>query len=326
MLQYRLRLKGGCMNFLKKVLNINARESECEYSFPNYINSRYNITCAYLDEVKVFFLYPKIDIESLSVLKKHIEAIRQSEHISIVVVLSRITAREREKYIKLRIPFIVKDKQCYLPFMGTLLTERCDLKVQNSEKLMPSAQILLFYFIYNKAKDMYIKDVANVLGFSVMTISRAVKQLEQLGLLSSYKTGVKKLISSKLKPAELFEKARPHLSSPIKRKQYTLMENLDKDYIISGDSALSLHSMLSPPNVPCYATTDTLDLRKIKDDILVDDKKQVELEIWKYRPFVFKTMNFDVLSVVICYDNNHDMRIEAAKEKVLEKLWSSLNG
>ncbi len=314
------------MSFLKEVLNIDAREYVCENSFPNYIISRYRITCAYLDELEVFFIYPKLEIESITMLKKHIQKIRQNKNIPIVVILSKITARERKKFIKANIPFIVKDKQCYLPFLGTLLTERCDYKLREVEKLMPSAQVLLFYFIYHKAEDMYLTDVCDNLDFSAMTISRAVKELEEILLITSYKDGVKKVISSELSAKELFEKAKPYLSSPVKRRQYIFKDNFNYNFVIAGGSALSVYSMLNPPYMPCYAVKDNDTWRESKDEILINEKNQMELEIWKYKPCVFKEMDIDVLSVVMSYENSYDTRIEEAITSVLAELWRRLDG
>ncbi len=314
------------MNFLKEVLNINVRESKCNYSFPNYINVRYKITEAYLDDVKVFFFYPKEEIESINMLKKHIGKVKQKENITVVLILSKITARERKKYIKAKIPFIVNDKQSYLPFMGTLLTERCDVKISNKQKIIPSAQVLLFYFIYHNAKPIYIIDARNNLEFSAMSISRAVNELNGIGLIKTHKEGVKKIMACDLTPKELFEKAMPYLSSPIKRKQYIFKKDLKDNYYLAGDSALSEYSMLNPPNVSCYATSDNLSLRETKDLDLLDDKNQIELEIWKYKPCIFSKMNFDVLSVIMTYEDSYDSRIIEAKEDVLQKLWSIIDG
>ncbi len=314
------------MKFLKEVLNINVRESECNYSFPNYINSRYRITYAYLDDLKVFFLYAREEIKSVNNLTKHIEKIRQKENIMLVLILEKITARERKKYIKAGIPFVVIGKQCYLPFMGTLLTERCDLRLNDIKKIMPSSQVLLFYFIYHKAEPMHIKDACDNLGFSSMTISRAVKELEKIGLIATHKEGVKKLISSDFEPRELFEKAKPYLSNPIKRKQYILIKDVEADYLISGDGALSMYSMLNPPIIPTYATVDTKILRENKDDIIIDNKNLVELEIWKYKPCLYKEMHIDVLSLIMSYEDNYEARLIKAKEEVLEELWRKLDG
>ncbi len=313
------------MIFLKEIFNLKIKEFECKYSFPNYINRRYKIHIVYLDEKKSFFIYPKVKIESMNILKKHIEKIKQKEKIPTVVILEKITARERAKYIQAKIPFIVKDKQCFLPFLGTLLTERCDVDIEPPKKITPATQALLFYFIYKKAKDMYIQDAISNLEFSSMTISRAVKELEQIKLVKTYKDGVKKLISSELSCENLFEKAKPFLSSPIKRKQYISKENLTDNCILAGDSALSRYSMLNPPYIQCYATNDAKIWRKNKDEILTDDKKQAELQIWKYKPCTFKKTEIDVLSVAMSYLDVYEERVEKAVEEMLAELWRQLD-
>ena len=52
-----------------------------------------------------------------------------------------------------KIAFIVDGKQIYLPFMAAYLQERCDAEKSDREEILPSAQMLLLYFIYEGAKE-----------------------------------------------------------------------------------------------------------------------------------------------------------------------------
>ncbi len=314
------------MKFIKEMFNIDVKETDCRIQFPNYIRNRYVIRYAYFNDVKTMFLYPKEKVESINLLATHINNIRKKELLSVIVILDRITARERKKYIKMKISFIVKGKQCYLPFMGAVLTERCDSEIGSIQKLMPSSQVLLFFLIYNKGQDMYIQEAVKNLGFSAMTISRAVDELEYIGLIKSYKEGVQKVVSIELSVEKLFEKAKPYLNNPIKRVQYVYRENLKEEYVLAGDSALSKITMLNLPALKCFATKDNGDLRKSKNEILFDKSRQVELQIWNYKPCIYEEMGIDPLSVAISYMDTYDERVEEAVGDMLNELWRRLNG
>ncbi len=314
------------MKFISKLFNIEVKETACQVQFPNYIRNRYVIRYAYFNDVKTIFLYPKEKVDSINLLATHINNIRKKEKSSVVVVLDRITAREREKYIRMKIPFIVKGKQCYLPFMGAVLTERCDSEIGLIHKLMPSAQVLLFFFIYNKGRDMYIQEAVKSLGFSPMTISRAVDELEYIGLIKSYKEGVQRIISTDLSAEKLFEKAKPYLKNPVKRLQYVYKEKLKDEFVLAGDSALSKITMINQPVLKCFATKDDSDLRQFKDELLFDKSKQVELQIWNYKPCIYEEMGIDPLSVATSYMDTYDERIEEAVGDMLNELWGRLNG
>lgn len=55
----------------------------------------------------------------------------------------------------------------YLPFLGALLTERCDSEglVTGAEKLQPSAQMLLFAYILNRNEPMPMTPFAERFAF-----------------------------------------------------------------------------------------------------------------------------------------------------------------
>ena len=64
----------------------------------------------------------------------------------IVFELTAISRQRRKSFIDAKIAFVVPEKQIYLPFLGSFLTERCDSEglVPATEKLQPSAQMMLF--------------------------------------------------------------------------------------------------------------------------------------------------------------------------------------
>jgi DNA-binding MarR family transcriptional regulator len=272
-------------------------------------------------------LYPKTELDTVNTIKKHIQKIQTLKKIPVVVMLTRITARFRQNMIDAGIPFIVENKQCYLPFLGTILTEKCDAELEPVEKLVPSAQMLLFYYIYQNQRELYVNEAVKALGVSAMTITRAVRQLEQIGILRTYKNGVKKIITSEYFGKELFEKAKGYLFCPISKKMYIPKELADESLLISGDQALSNHSMLNPPKVTSYATSQIAKWKEYLEDSLIDDSKQVELQLWKYNPHILTTDSaVDVLSLAMCFCDDPDERVEEAVEEMLEAYWRSTNG
>jgi DNA-binding MarR family transcriptional regulator len=317
------------MEFLKRTLRLNVKidESIEKYPLPNYIISRYTMRSALFDRQKVFLLYPKTELDQVNAIKKHIQKIQALEKIPVVMVLTRITARQRQNMVDAGIPFIVENKQCYLPFLGTVLTEKCDAELESAEKLIPSAQMLLFYYIYQNQRELYANEAVAALGVSAMTITRAVRQLEQTGIIHTYKNGVKKILTSEYTGKELFEKAKGYLFCPIHRRQYIRKEMVDESLLISGDQALSLHSMLNPPRINCYATGETTKWKDHLEDTLIDDTEQVELQLWKYDPQILaKDSTVDVLSLAMCYVDDPDERVEEAVEEMLEEYWRNTNG
>ena len=73
-----------------------------------------------------------------------------------------------------------------------------------------------------------------------LSISRASKQLEEMGLLHIKKRGVQRILQSEDSPKMLFQKAGDKLLNPIKRTVYIPKELVGTDLLESGYSALAL--------------------------------------------------------------------------------------
>ncbi len=317
------------MDNIEKIFNFRIKYINEPYDMPlpNYIRTRYGIRLALFDRQRVIVLVPKIKLDETGTIKRHVEKIKQYENIPVVIMLDKITVRERQGLLESGIPFLVKNKQCFLPFLGTLLTERCDAKSGEVDKLLPSAQMLLFYYIYENNKELYIGNAVETLSVSAMTITRAARQLEQVGLFKFRKDGVKKIMTTEYSGKELYEQARPYLSTPVKRTVYIFNDQIDDTILMAGDLALSQMSMLNPPRVSCYATSNIQYWGDKGRIFMSDEDNQSALQIWKYNPNVLsRTGCVDVLSLAACYLDDPDERVEECIDEMLEDLWEGLNG
>lgn len=316
------------MEYIEKTLGIKVIYINKDLShFPNYISSRYELKRVSLNEHQTIFVYPKTELESIESLKKHMERIQKSENLQTVLILKRITSRQKEYLIRKRIPFIVEGKQIYLPFMALYLQERCSAEKLRREKILPSAQMLLLYFIYQGANPLTTSQAAKELNLTPTSISRASRQLEEMGFVQTMKKGVQKILFSDELPEQLFQKAEKQLENPVKQTIYVPIENVKEGLLEGGYSALAEYSMLNHPNVKCYSTERISQWKDVMSYQLLDSKSQVEIEMWRYDPRKLSNRNtVDELSLALSLREDYDERVEEAVEEMLSNLWRRIDG
>ena len=179
------------MEYLNKVLGIEVVYMNGKFEhLPNFIATRYRLQRVSMNGQGVIFLYPKTELEQVEVLKKQIARIQRNENLPVVLVLNELSFRQKEYLIREKIPFIVEGRQIYLPFMALYLQERCNAEKKPREEMLPSAQMLLLHFIYGGAQELSTSQAAKNLELTPTSISRASKQLEEMGLLHIKKEGV----------------------------------------------------------------------------------------------------------------------------------------
>ena len=316
------------MEYLNKVLGIEVSYEDVEFKhLPNFIVTRYRLKMASMNEKKVIFLYPKTELEQIEVLKKHIARIQKNENKPIVLVLNKLGFRQKEYLIREKIPFIVEGKQIYLPFMALYLQERCNAERKPREEILPSAQMLLLHFIYGGGQELSTSQAAKNLELTPTSISRASKQLEEMGLLHIKKEGVQRILQSEDSPKMLFQKAEDKLLNPIKRTVYIPKELVRTSLLESGYSALAEYSMLNAPNIKCYATERISQWNDVMTNRLQDSQVQVAVEMWRYNPRKLSTRNtVDELSLALALREDTDERVEEAVDEMLNELWKKING
>jgi len=155
-----------------------------------------------------------------------------------------------------------------------------------------------------------------------MQVSRAVKQLTTLDLMSARKDGVRTVISGRERRLDLYNKARPYLLNPVRKKLYVERMDLPEGLPLSGYSALSELTMLGSPEMETLAFFGRIG-KLFGTGALIDNAKQAEVEIWRYDPVLLSRRSgvVDALSLVVSLSPGEDPRIEQAIDDLLSQVW-----
>ena len=313
------------MDYITKTLGVPVIRAEWKQqaSLPFFLNDRYTFEQADVGGVACLIVHPVGELDTINTLKKHVARLHAASGRQVVFELTAISRQRRSSFIDAKLAFVVPEKQVYLPFLGALLTERCDSEglMTGAEKLQPSAQMLLFAYILNGNEPMPMTPFAERFAFSAMTITRAANQLVELGLLNkSCSVGAQKMLCTELDTKGLYQKAVPYLIQPVRTTVFIEKSAVTRDMFPAGLSALSEMSMLNPPAVEIWGMVGG----KIKGSAqkLIDSEKQCALQLWRYDPRrISQTGGVDVLSLAASLADDADERVEQCIEEILEKVW-----
>ena len=316
------------MEYLTRVLGIKVvYQDEASASLPNYIAARYRIQKVLLDGRNVLFAYPKEELESVSAVKKHLERIGRTQGTPAVLVPDRLTYRQKEYLLRDHIPFVVEGKQIYLPFMAVYLQERGDSEKRETGAMLPSAQLLLLHYIYSGCGEMMTSEACRELTFTATSISRASRQLEEMGLIRTEKRGVQKVIYSDKTPEALFSAAKEYMENPVKKTIFVPKAEIREELLLSGYSALSEYTMMNPPVIKCVAADRISAWEKLSSGRLHNSDDQYEVELWRYDPKKLAADTcVDRLSLALALRDDRDERVEEAVDEMLKQVWRDIDG
>ena len=303
-------------------LKINFKKWNKEKQLPLFILDNFLVQKAIINDIECLSLTPKGDLPTLPAFKKQISIIKEIENVPIFLQLDVISSFRRQNLLKNKIPFILKDKIVYLPFMATYLTNT-QYEDKNVEKISLATQLLFTWILYQNTNKYYVSDAVKSLGFSNMTLTRAYRQLCVTQLFEEHKNGRKIFLTTSLSKVDLFNKMRPYLQSPFYTQGYILKKEITKDMITAGEFAFSQYTYINPPKLKTYAIEKkhSKNIKLQKECYSYDE--QVELQIWKYNPLLFSQnkKNIDDISLILSLLGNEDERLDIEIENLLKKIF-----
>lgn len=237
----------------------------------------------------------------------------------VMLILESLDHYQRRVLIDNRINFIVPNKQIYLPTAGMLMNERgLGVRQAVSDRLSGVATALItLQLSKGTLQGKSVSQAAEIMGYSVKTLSLAVCQLEENGLVSLKPDRRKKILDFVLSPKELWNKAFNLSDSPVEKRMFTVDKELaSKIGIKASDSALSEISMLAGPPQEVYAVYARNP--QLNDLKLNPNDGSVIVEIWKTDPALAATNGIvDIFSLTLTYKDNDDPRIRKELDKLL---------
>ena len=320
------------LNYISEVLNINCSQIDIPLDkiiLPLYLDL-YEIQPISLDGVKVLFITPRETLSNVKAVKKHLEKMQSLSGCFVSLLLNDISETRKKSFLENHIPFVVINNQIYLPFMAIYLQEKNKTKIEAVSQLTPAAQLVFINFFKQNSEALAVASFAKKLQFSEMSTTRALRQLVATGLFEIKKGTItnSNLLVTKVKDKEeLFNKIEPYLINPVKNSFYIDKEEINnKELLPSGETYLSMFSMLGKEELDTWAFYGKFTDFKTATNELTDVSKQARIEIWKYNPkLVCLEETNDSISVYLSLKNSTDARISKENKKLIAKAIGDSN-
>jgi hypothetical protein len=228
-----------------------------------------------------------------------------------------------------KVPFIVPGNQLYLPDLGLDLREYFLRRAPATQAaLSPSAQAMLITALLGQPwqSDWQPSKVAAALGYTPMTLLRAVKELTAAGLATAYTVGRSRWLRMEFSSEQTWERAKPALRTPVKRTVWVAAQGLatHQPSRSAGLSALARHSMLTEPKWPVYAMTTAQWKAAMVAGVQELPEPEVgaqEWQVWSYSPALMPdTTTVDPLSLTLSLQENTDDRVQLALDELKGQL------
>ena len=260
---------------------------------------------------------------------QHAQRLRELLQAPVIIALPEIAPGERKQMIAHGVAFVVPDKQLFAPQMGIILTERFGAEPQRGRELLsPATQALLIWFLNHHPvqQTWHPFEEAVALGYAGMTATRAVRELLQFDLFELEMRGRAKYLKLQRSGRELWEKAKPHLRTPVLRTLWTYDERLVQvtGARWAGESALARLTMLNEPRQPVVALTGEAEQRAKQAGIFFEPRAiadGISVQVWRYESGMpAKEKMVDPLSLWLSMRDIRDDRIQMALDEMEEKL------
>ena len=262
----------------------------------------------------------------ISAAELHQQAQQLASHLGrpIVFVFPSLGTYQRNRLVQLGVAFVVPGVQLFIPPFASL-TERF-LRPVTVGKLFAAAQVVVLYQLLRRPEEgSRLKQWADWLGYSAMTMSEARRDLIAAGLCEREPGAKARGLRFLAKGRALWDKARPVLRSPVNRVLWVQFDKLPEKFVPAGISALSKQSLLEEDAVQTYACRDLLCRFLVEEGKLRvvehEDEGRARVERWRYDPTLLaKGGVVDPLSLYLSLADSADERVRLAADELLEQM------
>ncbi len=249
-------------------------------------------------------------------------------HRHVIFVFERLDSWLRKRLIEKRVGFIQIGKQVFVP---ELLLELSDLPSREplpdaaEHPGFPAQAAILCHLLRTPLDGRSFQQIALILNYSPMTITRIARELQQFGL-ARLGGGKEKSIQFERSGKDLWLQAQPLLRSPIKESWYAYGPGVPVHVLEAGETALASYTRLAEGRVKQFAVgkEEFRSLKKL-DQLpeLNSYQGNIKLEVWQYDPRIItgaEGLTVDKLSLYLAMGENTDVRVRDALEEMINSI------
>ena len=312
--------------FIEKSIGMEVDIKDIDYNgrLPMIYSSLYDFKIASMHNIEWLIAIPKEKI-NLAQLRKNHRQIEKLLDMRCALYIKNTSTYSKNAMIADGIPFIVEDKEIYLPFLGILLNSISERDIKPVQRISFLTQKMILKAIYEKWNGITVTKAAEQLDITKMSASRCFDEIDFFDMPILGTKGKSRVINVPDDVKELWSSIEVYMRNPVINIFY-INDNLNLP-VFGGMSALAEYSMISDNKYPTYVVAK----KDIKDlalkDRLVDIKKDEPSCIIQEVGYVVSFGKGDVidpLSLLLSLsdDEKKDERIEISIREMLEEyVW-----
>ena len=264
-------------------------------------------------------------------LQKQKSQLEKSFHLPVVFVFEHLDSWQRKRLIERRVAFVQTGRQVYIPELFLQLNDTRGNYVERSrnlEVLSYPAQVAVLYHLEQSSLDgRPASQIAELLRYSKMTVTRVIRELEKSGLIGVW-AGKEKLFEFRMAGKALWQKAESLLRNPVKEAWFSESLSGMGRILESGETALAHYSMLGESRVRQFAIgKEQFRSLRIAGRLPELNNRQgnYQIQVWQYDPTLLvreQELDADRLSLYLCLRGSLDPRIVSALEEAMKnRVW-----
>ncbi len=247
----------------------------------------------------------------------------------VVFVFDRLASWERKRLIEKQIGFVQTGQQLYIPELVLQLSDVRQphhfLAEKRDRLSYPAQAALLCHLQRTSLNGKTTQEFATVVNYSAMTITRIIREWQQLELITVH-SGKERTFAFHKSGKELWLQALHFLHSPVKEEWYSYGPLALPGMKESSETALASYTMLAEGRLTQFALGKE-QFRSLKTlnrlPELNKNQGNSRLEVWHYDPAIVagaEPLQVDKLSLYLSLATSTDERVKNELEKMINKL------
>jgi len=298
-------------------------------SLPLFLRERYGLFSARLFGRKFLLALEGEDWETGSPAEygKQREVLGLRMEGTVVLVLPILPSYARNRMVQMGIPFIVPGSQIFIPNAFIDLRETFPRAYpKGRQTLSPAAQCTVLYqMLRGSLEGIPLKQIAERTRYSPMMATKVKEELEALQICKSTRRGRSMVLHFVTAGRALWEKAKPHLISPVKKATWVRWDRPDHPGLLAGMSALSRRTMIADDRLPTYAVPLAVFQELLERGVFVGcpdaERAKARMEIWAYPPDLLTEGSMvDPLSLYLSLRTSTDDRVQQQLEDLIKEI------